>query len=247
MLAYAAMAVWLVPRIIAAIDEMMARIPERWAREHANIADGYLAMPLEVLLRFGRWAEVLAAPEPDPAFPLARALRRHARAVAFAAQDRLQEARAERQRFREDRARVAATATFGNNKAADLLDVAEHFMDGEVAYRAGHTDEALAGLREAVRRMDLLRYSEPPDWIIPVRHALGAALMQSGRIAEAERVYRDDLGRHPDNGWSLFGLSRSLELQGKNAEASQFRARWDDVWRDADVILSSSCFCMPGI
>ena len=105
--------------------------------------------------------------------------------------------------------------TFGNNNAADLLAVAEHFMTGEILYRAGHPGEAFAELREAVRCQDLLRYSEPPDWILPVRHALGAALLQSGRFEEAERVYRDDLERLPENGWSLFGLARSLELQGK--------------------------------
>ena len=102
-------------------------------------------------------------------------------------------------------------------------------------------------LREAVRRQDQLRYSEPPDWIIPVRHALGAALMQSGRFDEAERVYREDLVRLPDNGWSLFGLARSLELQGKEAEAEKVRARWQEAWRDADVQLSASCFCQPGV
>src|SRR4029453_10932158 len=101
-----------------------------------------------------------------------------------------------------------------------------------------------AELRKAVGYQDLLRYSEPPDWILPVRHALGAALLRSGRFEQAERVYRDDLGRLPENGWSLFGLARSLELQGKDAEAQRVRARWEVVWQNADVTLSSSCFCI---
>ena len=231
---------------IAAIDEMMARMPERWAREHADIADGYLAMPLEVRMRFGRWDEILAAPEPDPVFRLARTLRHYARAVAYAAQDRLEEARAEQRRFREERTQVPEKSTFGNNKASALLAVAEHFMAGEVLYREDHREEALAELRAAVRCQDLLRYSEPPDWILPARHALGAALLRSGRFEEAERVYREDLARLPENGWSLFGLARSLERQGKDAEAQRVRARWREVWRDADVTLSSSCFCQPG-
>jgi Flp pilus assembly protein TadD len=98
-------------------------------------------------------------------------------------------------------------------------------------------------LREAVRCEDELRYDEPPDWIQPVRHALGAALMQAGRLAEAGRVYRDDLARLPENGWSLFGLAQSMELQGRLEEAA--RARFEAVWEDADVPLSSSCFCQP--
>ncbi len=127
-----------------------------------------------------------------------------------------------------------------------MLGVAEQFVTGEILYREGKADEAFAALREAVRREDALRYSEPPDWVIPVRHALGAALLRSGRHAEAERTYREDLLRHPENGWSLFGLARSLELQGKTDEAARIRARFDKAWTDADVKLSSSCFCQPG-
>jgi tetratricopeptide (TPR) repeat protein len=247
MLAYAAMMRGASRRAIEASDEMIARVPQRWAREHAQIADGHLAMPLEIRVRFGRWGEILAAPEPEALFPLARALRHQARAVAFAAQDRLDEARAERDRFREARSRVPEAWTFGNNKTADVLRVAEHMMEGEILYREGREQEAFASLREAVRCQDLLRYSEPPDWILPVRHVLGAALMQSREFAEAERVYREDLARLPANGWSLFGLARALALQGKDAEAGQVRARWEEVWRDADVQLSSSCFCQPGV
>jgi len=142
----------------------------------------------------------------------------------------------------------AALMDFGViNKAVDVLDVAQQLLTGEILYREAKPDEAFAALREAVRREDALRYSEPPDWIIPVRHALGAALMQSGRHAEAEQVYRDDLNRHPENGWSLFGLARSLELQGKTDEASRVRTRFDKAWADADIKLSSSCFCQPGV
>jgi tetratricopeptide (TPR) repeat protein len=247
MLGYAAMMRGASKTAIEAIDELMTRMPERWAREHAALADGYMTMPLEVRMRFGRWDEILAAPKPDPVFPLARTLRHYARAVAYAARDRLDEARAEQARFQEERTRVSEKSSFGNNKAADLLAVSEHFMAGEILYRGGHREEALAELREAVRSQDLLRYSEPPDWILPARHALGAALLQSGRFEEAERVYRDDLERLPGNGWSLFGLARSLELQGKDAEVQRVRARWEEVWQDADVTLSSSCFCQPGV
>jgi tetratricopeptide (TPR) repeat protein len=247
MLGYAAMMRGASKTAIDGIDEMMSRMPESWAREHAGMADGYMVMPLEVRLRFGRWNEVLSVPEPDPMFPLARALRHYARAVAYAAQDRLEEAHAEQMRFAEQRAQVPETSTFGKNRAADLLPVAEHMIAGEILLRAGRTEEALAELRDAVRCEDRLRFSEPPDWILPVRHALGAALLQERRFGEAEQVYRDDLARLPENGWSLFGLARSLELQGKGAEAEQARARWAEVWRDADVRLSSSCFCVPGI
>src|SRR5262249_32608477 len=130
------------------------------------------------------------------------------------------------------------------NKATEVLGVAEQFLTGEILYREEKPDEAFTALREAVRREDALRYAEPPDWIILVRHALGAALLQSGRYTEAEQVYRDDLRRHPDNGWSLFGLTRTLELQSKLGEAQTAHARFEKAWADADIRLTSSCFCL---
>ncbi|WP_161602388.1 hypothetical protein [Tautonia marina] len=246
MLAYAAMMRGKSQVAIDAIDEMMTLMPEAWAIEHASIADGYLAMPLEVRMRFGRWEEILAAPEPDSAFPIARALWHYARAVSFAALDRVEEAKAEQALFLRARDSVPEDAIFGNNAAADLLAVGEQLMRGEILYRDGQEDEAFAALREGARLQDLLRYSEPPDWIQPVRHALAAALLQSGRFAEAEQVCRDDLNQHPHNGWALFGLMQALEFQEKNDEAKQVRAQWEEVWKEADVVLSSCCFCQPG-
>jgi tetratricopeptide (TPR) repeat protein len=246
MLAYAAMMRGRAAVAIETIDAMMKLIPEEYARAHAAMVDGYLAMPLEVRMRFGRWHEILDAPEPDPAFPLARTLRHYARAVSLAALGRVAEAKAERSLFEEARSHVAADATFGNNKAVDLLEVAEHLMDGEILYHEGSEDEAFATLRRAIEIEDGLRYSEPPDWIQPVRHALGAALMKSGRYAEAEQVYRADLARLPENGWSLFGLSRALDEQGKRDEAAKVRALWERIWAESDTALSSSCFCLPG-
>jgi tetratricopeptide (TPR) repeat protein len=222
-------------------------VPPDWARQNATLADGALAMPLELRMRFGRWEEVLAAPEPDAIFPTARAFRHAVRGSALAATGKVAEARTELGAFLEAKERVPDSAVIVVNKAVDVLGVAEHLLTGEILYREGKPDEAFAALREAVRREDALRYAEPPDWIIPVRHALGAALMQSGRYGEAERVYRDDLERHPENGWSLFGLARSLELQGKADEAERVRARFEKAWSGADVKLSSSCFCQPGV
>ncbi|WP_435007795.1 hypothetical protein P12x_005060 [Tundrisphaera lichenicola] len=246
MLAYAAMMRGERQVALDAIDEMMTKIPQEWAAKNAAIADGFLVMPLEVRMRFGLWDEILRAPDYAEVFPLARTLRHYARAVALAALGRSEEAKAEQAQFQEARARVADSATFGNNKASDLLAVADHLMKGEILFRQGRQAEGIDALREGVRRQDLLRYSEPPDWIQPVRHALGAALIQSGRIAEAEAVYREDLEILPENGWSLFGLARALEIQDKAGEAKEVRARWQSTWKDADTALSSSCFCLPG-
>jgi tetratricopeptide (TPR) repeat protein len=245
MLAYAALMRGESRKAIEAVDAMLAELPIEWARQHAAIADGYFAMPLEVRMRFGRWDEILAAPEPEAVFPIARALRHAARGVAFAAQGRVEQARREQEEFGSARKMVAEGARFGNSPANVLLDLAGHLLAGEILYREGKEEAAFAELREAVRSEDALSYDEPPDWIQPVRHALGAALLQSGRSEDAEAVYREDLRRLPDNGWSLFGLMRALEMRGRGEEANAVRARWEKVWKDADAKLSSSCFCLP--
>lgn len=245
LLAFAALMRGESAKAIRAIDTMLAEMPMDWARENAAMADGYFAMPLEVRLRFGRWDEVLASPEPEPMFPISRALRHAARGVAFAATGQIPQAHEAQKEFQKARTLVQKDARVGNSPAESVLDVAENLMAGEILFREGNEAAAFATLEKAVQAEDTLRYDEPPDWIMPVRHALGAALLKAGRLEAAEAVYRDDLKRHPHNGWSLFGLWRTLEAQDKTPEAKQVRARWDEAWKDADVSLSSSCFCLP--
>ncbi len=246
MLAFAAMMRGRSAEAIQAIDRMVSTMPEPWLREYAAMADGFMAMPIEVRVRFGRWNEVLAAPEPPAHFPIARALRHASRGVAFAATGRAPEARAEQKAFLEAKAALPEGAAFGNNTGADVLGVAEKMLEGEILYREGAHETAFAALEESVKREEALRYNEPPDWILPVRHALGAALVQSGRGAQAETVYRADLAKLPDNGWSLLGLARSLELQKRADEAAQAVARFEKAWAGADLTIGSSCLCQPG-
>jgi tetratricopeptide (TPR) repeat protein len=119
-------------------------------------------------------------------------------------------------------------------------------LAGEILYREGKVQDALSILRQGVECEDALPYAEPANWIVPVRHTLGATLVDAARYAEAEIVYRQDLVRHPENGWSLFGLARSLRAQHKTAEAATLSTRFDKSWQYADVKLSSSCFCLQG-
>lgn len=245
MLAYSAMMCGQSQLAINAIKDMAAGIPSKWLQENAAVADGFTAMPLEVLVRFGRWDEVLAAPEPPDYLPIARALRHVARGIAHAAQGNVRDARQDQTAFLAACKSVPEGAAFGNNTAENLLAIAAHLLAGEILYRDGQVDAALTELRAAVTIEDTLRYSEPPDWIHPIRHALGATLLKERRAAEAEKVYRDDLQRQPNNGWSLFGLAQSLHLQNKHAEAAQFDARFAEVWKDADIKITSSCYCQP--
>jgi tetratricopeptide (TPR) repeat protein len=246
MLSFAAMMRGQSQRSIEAIDAMARGIPAEFVKANAALVDGFTAMPLEVRVRFGKWDEVLSAPEPAEYLPIARALWRCGRAIAFAAKGNVAQAKAEQQAFAEARKAVSPEAVFGNNHGQDLMQVAEHLLAGEVLYREGKGEEGLAQLRKAVAAEDKLKYAEPPDWLIPTRHALGAALLEAGKLAEAEAVYRADLEKLPNNGWSLYGLAKSLSLQGKQAQAAEVTKRFEEVWADADLKINSSCLCLPG-
>jgi tetratricopeptide (TPR) repeat protein len=245
MLSFAAMMSGQSKLALQTIRDMVEAIPAEWRKNNPSIADGFIAMPYEVLLRFGKWDEVLAEPEPEEVHPIARAIRLYARGVAFAAKGEPARARAEQQAFLAAKAKVAPDANFGNNTAADLLGVAEAFLAGEIHLHEGKLDEAITELREAVKREDRLRYDEPPDWIQPVRHALGAALIKAGRAKEAETVYHADLARFPANVWSLHGLARSLRMQKRGNVAKIVETRLKKALKNADIKLSSSCLCLP--
>jgi hypothetical protein len=163
MKAYAAMMIGRSQVALTSIRELVADLPEDWLRANASWADGFVAMPYEVLIRFGRWQEILEEPEPPSYIPLTRSLHFAARAVALAALGRPEEARAEQRVFLEMRSAVAEDAIFGNNPAHAILDVADRLVEGEILYREGKKDEGINALYEAAAREDALRYDEPPD------------------------------------------------------------------------------------
>src|SRR5262249_55674977 len=156
--------------------EMLADVPHDWVAkpENAAIADGFVAAPLEVMKRFGLWDEILQEPEPPAIFPIARAMRHQIRAVGYAARGQTDRARAGQKLFRVARRKPAKDATYGNNKAADLFAIGDDMLEGEILVREGRMEAGITALRSAIAKEDQLRYSEPPDWAVPVRHALGA-------------------------------------------------------------------------
>ncbi len=247
MLSYAAMMTGQSELALTHIKAMVAEMPPAWLKENALFADAFVAMPYEVLIRFGRWNDILEMDMPPDYLPFTIALHHAARGVALAAEDNPSEARAEQTAFLKAKAAVPEEWIIGNNTCADVLEVVTHMLEGEISYREGEVDEGLAALRSAANLEDQLRYDEPPGWILPVRHALGATLMQERRFAEAEAVYQEDLKRRPENGWSLFGLSECLRLRGEVSEAAPVAERFAKMWAKADLKINSSCLCQPGL
>ena len=220
----------------------------------ADWLEGFVPVAQHVLIRFGKWQEILdqALPEDRELYCVTTAMMRYARAVAYASTGRVAEAAGEQQAFYAARDRVPESRMLFNNTCLDILAVAEAMMTGEIEYRKGNFDAAFEHLQRAVELDDNLPYDEPWGWMQPTRHALGALLMEQGRLAEAEAVYRADLGLdgqlrracwHPDNVWSLHGLHECLTRRGETVEANHIKQRLDVAVARADVPIESSCYC----
>jgi tetratricopeptide (TPR) repeat protein len=201
-----------------------------------------LTYPVMSLLRFGRWEDVLKEPAPPAEFPFANAIRHYARAVALARLGRADEAETEKRAFTRLSESVPADAIESLNRSHDLLAVAAASLEGRLAAAAGDTETAVRRLEAGAAGEDRLRYAEPPDWYYPVRQTLGAVLLAAGRATDAERVYREDLARNPENGWSLLGLAQSLKAQSRADAEADARNRLEKAWRQADVRPAASDF-----
>lgn len=197
---------------------------------------------LFALARFGKWNDVLAVPPPPAELVYTAAIWRYARGLAYAATGRFDEADAERTRLAEMAKSMPKDRTLGGSQVATLMRIADEVLAGEIAARRGDHEQAVSRLTAAIKLEDALRYYEPPLWHYPVRHSLGAVLLEAGRPAEAERIYREDLAQHPENGWALFGLAQSLKKQNKTDEAAAVEERFKKAWARADVTLTSSRF-----
>jgi tetratricopeptide (TPR) repeat protein len=228
---------------LRAARQLQEQVPEEMLKTQTDFLDAFMPMPLHVLIRFGRWDDILNEPEPADYLPMSRSIRHYARALAYAATGRIAEAETEQSAFKLSRATVPETSMLFNNTSQDILGVAEEMVAGEIAYRKGETEAAFEHLRAAIRLDDALNYDEPWAWMQPARHALGALLVESGKPVEAEAVYRADLKRHPNNPWALQGLAECLAVQGKSAEAANVKSQLQTATERADVSIDRSCYC----
>jgi tetratricopeptide (TPR) repeat protein len=238
--------------------------------------DFFKSEPLLVMVRFGLWDEILAAPAPQARYPVLRALWHHARGMALAAKGVTEAATGEVESIRAIAAELPEALIAGLNNGRDVLELSVKIVEARIAenkpqprsdvaprrftseHEPGHgantahqgkngrdassAKDAVTLWREAVALEDALSYNEPADWFYPTRHYLGALLLERGRAAEAEDVYREDLRRNPRNGWALHGLSRALAAQGKTAAADEAQREFREAWRNADFELRSTAF-----
>jgi tetratricopeptide (TPR) repeat protein len=227
---------------IGAADRQASAVPsDMLGAPGMTFLQHHITRRLQLRVRFGRWDEILRTPAPSGELPHAMGMWHYARGRALAATGKIREAEAELALVH-----IAATdprlagVRLEFNESPAILGIAEHVLAGSIADARGDHAAAVGHLREAATIEDGLTYGEPPDWTVPVRHDLGAALLAAGQPTEAERVYREDLKRFPSNGWSLLGLSQSLRAQRKVAEADRAMVEFRRAWSASDVEIASS-------
>jgi hypothetical protein len=243
---------------LRAADALAVAIPESLLQvivpPMADWLEGFVPMRVHVLVRFGRWQELIdtALPSDPELYCVTTAMLHYGKGLAFAATGVLGAAREQQALLAAAVARVPESRTVFNNTCQDILRVATAMLGGELDYRAGDTDAAFAQLGRAVELADGLPYDEPWAWMQPARHAYGALLLEQGRIGEAEAVYRADLGlddslprpcQHPGNVWSLHGYHECLTALGKHEQAAIIGQQLQLALARADVPVTASCYC----
>jgi len=244
---------------IAAAEQMcntltkeVLSVPDR--PQLAITMEGYYSMKMHVLVRFGRWEDIVESPMPDDAelYCVSTAMHHYAKGVAHAALKNFTQAEEQCALFYAAVDRVPEDRKFFNNAARTTLAVGEKMLQGELEYHKGNYEAAFVALRESVNRDDNLEYTEPWAWMHPPRHALAALLVEQGQYDEAETVYRTDLGlngllqrcaQHPDNVWALHGLVECLRHRSDAEELSKYEQKLAQAMVKADISISSSCLC----
>ncbi len=229
---------------IDAARKMSSKTPHDLSHEYSPLQD-FQGTQYYALVRFGRWEDMLTEAQPDQKLVFVNATWRYGRAVAFARRGQIDRSRAEIKELSALAGDPSLALDVGGTSGTSLkslVELAVHVASGELAVAEKRWDDAVRELQMAVDMQDAQRYYEPAPWHYPVRQSLGAALLAAGRAKDAEAVYLEDLRRNPENGWSLFGLTKSLEAQNRPVEAAAAEARFKRAWARADVTLPASVF-----
>ena len=200
--------------------------------------DFFASEPLLVMVRFGKWKEILAEPRPPEKYPSLTGLWLHARGMALASTGKTSDARATMRELRTLATKIPPDVPAGQNPASAMCRLGADAIEARIAERARSWNPAIAAWTRAVAQQDGFAYNEPADWFYPMRHYLGAALLDARKPKEAEAVFREDLRRNPGNGWALHGLAAALAAQGKKDEAAATRAKFEEAWKEADIKLT---------
>lgn len=220
------------------VDEEMMLSPFGFGVQH------FYVTPVFAKVRFGKWDDILAMKIPDKKLVYANAIYHYGRGVAFARKGQNEKALVERSELRQliTDTTLKSISVGALNSPYAIMAIAEKVLSAEIANAKKDYITAASILKQAIELEDALNYNEPADWHHPVRQILGALLLKTGKAAEAEKLYREDLKVYPENGWSLYGLQQSLLKQNKADEAKSIKIKFEKAFAFADVKLTESSF-----
>jgi tetratricopeptide (TPR) repeat protein len=240
-LAYAASMLGRSAESLQAARQAVKAVPPEML-EMAPGMDFFAAEQLLVMVRFGMWEAILSEPRPPEKYQNLTALWLHAQGMAHASTGKIDQARAEVKALRTLAQRIPPDLMAGQNSAREMYALGAEAVEARIAERSGRLLEAIKRWERAVAREDTFAYDEPADWFYPMRHYLGAALLVAKRASQAERVFREDLARNPNNGWALYGLWRALAAQNKRPEAARAQQSFQVAWAESDIKLPRPAF-----
>ncbi|HZB57323.1 MAG TPA: tetratricopeptide repeat protein [Reyranella sp.] len=217
------------PTVIAAAEKLRGLIPDEVARVIA-LVQPVKAAPYFAHALFSPSATVLALPDPGDAIPYVKAMWHYARGVASAAQGDFSAANAEASAIAALESGDFTLLNASGVPAKDVLALARTVIEARMAQRQGDKAAAIERFERAAALQDGLPYMEPPYWYYPVRQSLAVALMQAGRLDEAEEQFKHALNRAPANGWSWYGLAELYKARGKADQASKLEADLAKMW-----------------
>ena len=205
------------------------------------VVEFFHTVPLLSYVRFGKWKEILSYSAPEQDFKYSTGIYHYARGIAFSSLGKNEEALKELSYIKPliDTPEIKNLVKSGQ-PSAKLLEIADNLLLGQIEFKNGNYEASIISLKKAVSLQDDLPYTEPPFWYYPTRQSLGRVLIEAGKFAEAEAVFRKDLEDYPRNGWSMFGLFKVLEIQGKTKEAKKYKDKFDVIWQLSDIKLESS-------
>ena len=202
--------------------------------------EGFMTIPIAVDVRFHKWDAIMATKQPDESMKITTVFWHFARGMALAGKGKGSDAEAELKIVSQAEKATPEDVPFAmpvNNKAKDVLKIAENVLAAKIAMAKSDSDGAITHLQEAVAIQDTLKYNEPQDWFYPVRESLGAAQMMKGDAPGAEKTFRDDLDRNPRNPRSLYGLQEALKKQGRDYDAGFVQKQFKSSWKGGTATL----------
>ena len=205
------------------------------------VVEFFHTVPLLSYVRFGKWEEILSYSTPAPEFKYSLGIYHYARGIALSTLGRKEDALKELSYIKplKDTQEIINLVKAGQ-PSRKLLEIAENLLQGQIDFMEGDFEASINNFKKAVALQDDLPYTEPPFWYYPTRQSLGRVLIEAGKLEEAEAVFKKDLEDYPRNGWSMFGLYKVLEIQGKTEEAKRYKDKFDIIWQLSDIKLESS-------